>query len=230
MKTYQIIPKCTFIFHFCLYTVLYCFHWKHQQVERVQSAHGGSLRYEGIGLIQNRICYSQRGERFHWKHQQVERVQSAHGGSLRYEGIGQIQNWYVILKEENLGFHLNINLSAILENFLNYTPVYIHISFFSLHCIVLFPLKAPASWTSAKCTRRLFKVWRNWPNSKLICYSQRGEPRLSFEYKFVGHSWKLLKLYPSVHSYFFFFFTLYCIVSTESTSKLNECKVHTEAL
>ena len=185
---------------------------------------------------------------FHWKHQQVERVQSAHGGSLRYEGIGQIQNRYVILKEENLGFHLNINLSAILENFLNYTPVYIHISFFSLHCIVLFPLKAPASWTSAKCTRRLFKVWRNWPNSKLICYSERGEPRLpfeykfvgihswrgerrlSFEYKFVGHSWKLLKLYPSVHSYFFFFFTLYCIVSTESTSKLNECKVHTEAL
>ena len=139
-------------------------------------------------------------------------MQSAHGGSLRYEGIGQIQNWYVILKEENVGFHLNINLSAILENFLNYTPVYIHISFFSLHCIVLFPLKAPASWTSAKCTRRLFKVWRNWPNSKLICYSQRGEPRLSFEYKFVGHSWKLLKLYPSVHSYFFFclYTVLYC--------------------
>ena len=176
---------------FCLYTVLYCFHWEHQQVERVQSAHGGSLRYEGIG---------------------------------------QIQNWYVILKEENVDFHLNINLSAIHENFLNYTPVYIHISFFSLHCIVLFPLRAPASWRSAKCTRRLFKVWRNWPNSKLICYSQRGERRLSFEYKFVGHSWKLLKLYPSVHSYFFFVFTLYCIVSTESTSKLKEYKVHTEAL
>ena len=157
---------------FCLYTVLYCFHWEHQQVERVQSAHGGSLRYEGIG---------------------------------------QIQNWYVILKEENVDFHLNINLSAIHENFLNYTPVYIHISFFSLHCIVLFPLRAPASWRSAKCTRRLFKVWRNWPNSKLICYSQRGERRLSFEYKFVGHSWKLLKLYPSVHSYFFVL-SLHCIV------------------
>ena len=54
---------------------------------------------------------------FHWEHQQVEGVRSAHGGSLRYEGIGQIQNWYVILKGENLGFHLNINLSATLENF-----------------------------------------------------------------------------------------------------------------
>ena len=115
-KTSQIIPKCTFILILVLYTVLYCFHWEHQQVEGVQSAHGGSLR-----------C----------------------------EGIGQIQNWYVILKEENLGFHLNINLSAILKNFSNYAQVYIHI------CLV---------------------------------------------------------------------FTLYCIVSTESTSKLKECKVHTEAL
>ena len=66
------------------------------------------------------------------------------------------------------------------------------------------------SWRSAKCTRSLFKVWRNWPNSKLICYSERGEPGLSFEYKFVGHPWKLLKLYPTVHAYLFFF-TLYCI-------------------
>ena len=88
----------------------------------------------------------------------------------------------------------------------------------SSRCIVLFPLRTPASWRSAKCTRRLSKVWRNWPNSKLICYSERGEPRLSFEYKFVGHPWKLLKLYPTVHAYLFFF-TLYCIVSTENTSK-----------
>ena len=68
------------------------------------------------------------------------------------------------------------------------------------------------SWRSAKCTRRLFKVWRNWPNSKLICYSERGEPGLSFEYKFVGHPWKLLKLYPTVDSYFFFGLhaVLYC--------------------
>ena len=174
---------------------------------------------------------------------------------------------------------------------------------FSTHCIVLFPLRTPASWTSAKCTRRVFKVWRNWPNSKLICYSERGEPKLSFEYKFVGHTWKLLKLYPTVHAYLFFlhtvlhcfhwehraswrsakwtrrlfkvwrnwpnsklicysergepklsfeykfvghtwkllklyptvhaylfFYTLYCIVSTENTGKLNECEVHTEAL
>ena len=116
-KLLKLYPSVHSYFFFCLYTVLYCFHWEHQQVEGVQSAHGGSLRYEGIG---------------------------------------QIQNWYVILKEENLGFHLNINLSAILENFLNYTQVYINISFFV--------------------------------------------------------------------------FTLYCIVSTESTSKLKECKVHTEAL
>ena len=100
---------------------------------------------------------------------------------------------------------------------------------FSSHCIVLFPLSTPASWRSAKYTRRLFKVWRNWPNSKLLCYSERGEPRLSFEYKFVGHPWKLLKLYPTVHAYLFFF-TLYCIVSTEYTCKLKECEVHTEAL
>ena len=67
---------------------------------------------------------------------------------------------------------------------------------------------------SAKCTRRLFKVWRNLQNSKLMCYCERREPRLSFEYKFVDHPWKLLKLYPTVHAYLFFF-TLYCIVSTE---------------
>ena len=92
---------------------------------------------------------------------------------------------------------------------------------FSTHCIVLFPLRTPESWLSAKCTRRLFKVWRNWPNSKLICYSERGEPKLSFEYKFVGHTWKLLKLYPTVHAYLFFY-TLYCIVSTENTGKLKQ--------
>ena len=158
------MPKCTYIFILFLYTVLYCFHWEHQQVDGVQSAHGGFLRYEGIGQIQNwygilkeenlgfhlniylsailknfsnyaqvyiififflyTVLYC-----FHWEHQQVDGVQSAHGGSLRYEGIGQIQNWYVILKEENLGFHLNIYLSAILKNFSNYIQVYSHIYF-----------------------------------------------------------------------------------------------------
>ena len=180
---------------------MYCFHWEHQQVEGVQSAHGGSLRCEGIGQIQNwyvilkeenlgfhlninlsailknfsnyaqvyihiNFCIHTVLYCFHWEHQQVEGVQSAHGGSLRCEGIGQIQNWSVILKEENLGFRLNINLSAILKNLSNYAQVYIHM---------------------------------------------------------------FLKLCPSVHSYFLVF-TLYCIVSTESTSKLKECKVHTEAL
>ena len=165
---------------------------------------------------------------FHWEHRQVEGVRSEHGGSLRYEEIGQIQNWYVILKGENLNFHLNINLSATLENFSNYTQPYMQICF-STHCIALFPLRTPASWRSAKCTRRLFKVSRNWPNSKLICYSERGEPKLSFEYKFVRHTWKLLKLYPTVHAYLFFY-TLYCIVSTENTGKLKECEVYTEGL
>ena len=76
--------------------------------------------------------------------------------------------------------------------------------FFSSHSIVLFPLRTPTTWVSAKCTRRLFKLWRNCPNSKFICYSERGEARLSFGYKFVGLPWKLLKLYPTVHSYLFF--------------------------
>ena len=183
-------------------------------------------------IIPNRTCISVFLHTvlhcFHWEHGQVEGVRSVHGGSLRYEEIGQIQNWYVILKGENLGFHFNINLSATLENFKNYTQPYMHICF-STHCIALFPLRTQASWRSAKCTRRLFKVWRNWPNSKMICYSERGEPKLSFEYKFVGHTWKLLKLYPTVHAYLFFY-TLYCIVSTENTGKLKECEVYTEAL
>ena len=109
-----------------------------------------------------------------------------------------------------------------------YPTVHMHICF-STHCIALFPLRTRASWRSAKCTRRLFKVWRNLPKSKLICYSERGEPKLSFEYKFVGHTWKLIKLYTTVHAYLSFY-TLYCIVSTENTGKLNECEVHTEAL
>ena len=47
----------------------------------------------------------------------TEWVLSVHGGSLMYEGIGQIQKWYNILKGENKGFHLDINLSASLEYF-----------------------------------------------------------------------------------------------------------------
>ena len=76
--------------------------------------------------------------------------------------------------------------------------------FFSSHSIVLFPQRTPASWRSAKCTRRVLKVWSHWPNSKLMCYSERGAPMLLFEYKFFDLPWKLLKIYPTVHSYFFF--------------------------
>ena len=108
-----------------------------------------------------------------------------------------------------------------------YPTVHAYLLFYTL--IALYPLRTPASWRSAKCTRRLFKVWRNRPNSNLTCYSERGEPELSFEYKFVGHTWKLLKLCPTVHAYLFFY-TLYCIVSTENTGKLKECEVHTKAL
>ena len=187
LKTFKIMSYHTCISVF-LHTVLHCFHWEHEQVEGVRSVHGGSLRYEGIGQIQN-WCYSERGE---------------HRLSFEYKFV------------------------VTFENFSNYTQPYMHICF-SSHCIALFPPRTPASWRSAKCTRRLFKVWRNWPNSKLVCYSERGEHRLSFEYKFVGHLWKLLKLYPTIHAYLFFF-TLYCIVSTENTGKLKECEVHTEAL
>ena len=144
---------------------------------------------------------------FHWEHRQVEGVRSAHGG---------FQIWYVI----NLGHPWKlIILYPTVDSFY----------FWYSSCIVLFVLRPRTSWRSAKCTRRLFKVWSNWPNSKLICYSERGEPRLSFESKFVGHFWKLLKLYLTIHAYLFFF-TLYCIGSTENTGKLKECEVHTEAL
>ena len=79
------------------------------------------FEYFNFKIIPNRTCISVFLNTvlycFHWEHRQVEGVRSAHGVSLRYEGIGRIQNWYVILKGENLGFHLNINLSATLENF-----------------------------------------------------------------------------------------------------------------
>ena len=189
MKTSKIIPNRTCISVF-LHTVLYCFHWVHRQVEGVRSAHGGSLRYEGIGQIQNLICYSERGE---------TRL------SFEYKFV---DHPWKLLKL--------------------YPTVHAYLFFFTLYCIV----STEYTGKLKECyvhTVKLFKVWRNWSNSKLLCYSERGEPRLSFEYKFVGHPWKLLKLYPTVHAYLFFF-TLYCIVSTEYTGKLKECYVHTEAL
>ena len=100
--------------------------------------------------------------------------------------------------------HLDINLSGLPWKLLKLYPTVHSYLFFSSHSIVLFPLRTPTTWRIAKCTRRLFKLWRSWPNSKLICYSERGEARLSFGYKFVGLPWKLLKLYPTVHSYLFF--------------------------
>ena len=140
-------------------------------------------------------------------------MRSAHGGSLRYEE--NLSNSKLICYSESgeptrLLFEYKFvghpwKTSKIIPNC---TFIFI---FWSSHCVVLFLLRAPASGMSAKYIRRLFKVWNNWPNPKLICYSQRGEPRLLLEYIFVVHSWNLLKLYPIVHSYFFFF-SLHCIV------------------
>ena len=52
-----------------------------------------------------------------------------------YEEICHILNSSIILKGENLGFYLDISLSATLENLKNYSHPYIHISFF-LHTVL----------------------------------------------------------------------------------------------
>ena len=158
MKASKVISILTFIFLFFLHTVLYCFHWKHRQLE--ESAKCTRRLFKVWRNLPNLklICYSERGE---------TRL------SFGYKFIGL--PWKLL------------KLYPTVHSYL----------FFSSHSIVLFPLRTPTTWRSAKCTRMLFKVWRNWPNSKLICYSERGEPRLSFGYKFVGIPWKLLKLYPS---------------------------------
>ena len=154
---------------------------------------------------------------------QVEWVRSAHEVSLRYEEIGQIKNWYCYSErgEHKLSFEYKFG-GHTWKLLKLYPTVHAYLFLYTLYCI-FFPLRTQASWRSAKCTRRLFKVWRNWQNSKLICYSERGEPKLAFEYKVVGHTWKLQKLYPTVHAYMFVY-TLYCIVSTENTGKLKECE------
>ena len=159
---------------------------------------------------------------FHWEHRQVEVVLSAHGRSLRYERISHIQNVYVILKGENIGFHLNISLSASLKKLIKIYPTVHSYFFFSSHSIVLFLLWTPASWRSAKCTRRVLKVWSHWPNSKLMCYSERGAPRLLFEYKFAD---LLLKTFKDIPNRTFLFYSAHCIVlsSTENIGKLKYC-------
>ena len=266
MKTSQIIPKCTFIFLFVSSHCIVLFPLRTPASWRSAKCTWRLFKVWRNWPNSKLICYSERGER---------RL------SVEYKFVGHSWKLHKLYPSVHSSF------------------------FFSSHWIVLFPLRAPASWRSAKCTWRLFKVWRNWPNSKCICYSERGERRLSFAYKFVGHSWKLHKLYLIVHSYFFFFlhtvlycfhwehqqvegvrsarggslryegigqiqnwcvilkgenvsfywdinlsailenftnytqvyihisfcfFTLYCIVSTESTSKLKKCEVHTDAL
>ena len=149
---------------------------------------------------------------FLWEHQQVEWVQSTYGGSLRYEIIGQIQNWCYSQRGEPRLLLEYIFVGHSWNLLKLYPIVHSYFFFFSLHCIVLFPLRAPASWRSAKCTLRLFKVWKNWPNSKLICYSGRGEPtRLSFEYKFVGHSLKIYKILPN-RRFIFICWSSHCVV------------------
>ena len=225
MKTSQIIPNCTFIFLLFSSHCIVLFPLRAPASWRSAKCTRRLFKVWRNWPNSKLMCYSERGERklllgykfvghswklhklypsvhsyfflflhtvlycFHWEHQQVEGVRSAHGGSLRYEGIGQIQNWYVILKGENVGFHLRINLSAQI------IPWYF---FFFLHTVLYCFHWEHQQVESAKCTWTLFKVWRNSPNSKLICYSERGERRLSFAYKFVGHSWRH-KLYLIVH-------------------------------
>ena len=100
----------------------------------------------------------------------------------------------------------------------------------STHCIALFPLRTTGQVEGVRSGHEgSLRYEEIGQIKKLICYSERGEPKLSFEYKFVGHTWKHIKLYPTVHAYMFVY-TLYCIVSTENTGKLKECEVHTKAL
>ena len=168
---------------------------------------------------------------FHWEHQQVDGVQSAHGGFLRYEGIGQIPNWYGILKEENLGFHLNIYLSAILKKFSNYAQLYIHIycCFFTLYCIVTTgstsKLMECKVHTEALLRYEGIGQIQNW-------YGILKEENLGFHLNiYLSAILKNFSNYAQLYIHIYCcFFTLYCIVSTGSTSKLMECKVHTEAL
>ena len=193
-------------FFFGRHAVLFCFHWEHHQSWRSAKCTRSLFKVWRNWPNSKLICYCARGEP---------------GLSFEYKFVGH--PWKLLKLYPTVESYFFFGRHAVLYCF------HWEHHFWSSRCIVLFPLRTPASWMSARCTRSLFKVWRNWPNSKLICYSERGEPGLSFEYKFVGHPWKLLKLYPTVHAYLFFF-TLYCIVSTENTSKLNECEVHTEAL
>ena len=184
-------------------------------------------------IIPNRTCISVFLHTvlhcFHWEHGQVEGVRSVHGGSLRYEEICQNQNWYVILKGENLSFHLNINLSATLEKLLKLYPT-VHAYLFFLHTVLHCfhwehrQVERVRSAHGGSLRYEGIGQIQNW-------YVILKGKNLSFhfEYKFVGHTWKLLKLYPTVHIYLFFY-TLYCIVFTENTGKLKECEVYTEAL
>ena len=150
---------------------------------------------------------------FHWEHRQVKGVLSAHGGVFKvWRNFPHLKLiCYSERGEPRLSFGYKfVGLSWKLLKYISET--YIHIYFFSSYSILLFPLRTPASWRSAKCTWRRFKVWRNFPHLKLICYSERGEPRLLFGYKFVGLPRKLLKIYPTEHSYVSFFLhtLLYC--------------------
>ena len=151
---------------------------------------------------------------------------SVHGGSLSYKGICHISKLICYSKRGEPRLSFGYKFVGLPWKLLKLYPTVHSYLFFSSHSIVLFPLRTPTTWRSATCTRRLFKVWRNWPYSKLIGYSQRGETRLSVGYKFIGLPWKLLKLYPSLQSYFFFF-SSHCIVlfplKTQATWKIAKC-------
>ena len=140
----------------------------------------------------------------------LKEVLSVHGGSLSYKGICHIQNCICYSKRGEPRLSFGYKFVGLPWKLLKLYPTVHSYLFFSSHSIVLFPLRTPTTWRSATCTRRLFKVWRNWPYLKLVGYSQRGETRLSVGYTFIGLPWKLLKLYPWVHLYLFV--SSHCIV------------------
>ena len=96
-------------------------------------------------------------------------------------------------------------MPASLENFYSYTQPHIRISFFftmRTHRQLEGVLSAHGGSLRYEGISQI-QIW--------YVFSERGEHRLLFGYTFFGHPWKLLKLYPTVHSYLFFLHTvLYC--------------------
>ena len=88
-------------------------------------------------------------------------------------------------------------------------------SYFFLHTVIVlycFHWHNRQLKRGVKCTRRPFKWWRNMPNSKPDVFFWKGRTKLSFGYKCIGLVWNVVKLYPTLDSYFFLHtvIVLYC--------------------